>query len=587
MQISDALNQYNRNTATGATATAPQQGVQQLVAAVREMTVGNVFEGTVNDMRHGQVLLGLSNGQTIGARVAGNVNLSVGQSMFFQVKSNDGTTVEIRPYTNGNMNNPTLLKALDAAGITAEPSAIEMVDSMMEEQLPIDRKSLQDMARTISGFGMENIKTLVQMSKLGIPITQTNVEQFVNYKSDQAAIMNQFEEVVNNLGEIYSEASMTEEQTSKMNQRVLDVLLQGIPQKADAELTAEQVPVENVDTAEQWSPVEVATNTVRPLVGAEAAIVDEQVTQLDSPEIINAQTAEMILADTGDVPETGVRYYPANSLGALLSEQEAQTLGEQLLNLTQGHKAEGLFVGDRLNLNLTSEEFLTHLQQLLSDESLSKHAGIKKLLSGREYLNLLRDVAEQSWTIKPEDVKADTVKNLYERLDHQMQQLQQIVKETGQEHTPLGKSVEQVQGNLDFMNQISNAYHYVQLPLKMSGQNAQSELYVYSNKKNLDDKDGDLSAFLHLDMKHLGSTDVSVHMRSNQVHTDFFMEDDKSFVLIQEHAAELAKRLEEKGYSCSIQVENHGYKMNLIEDFMKKDKPAKGGLHRYSFDVRA
>ena len=44
MQISDMLAQYNRSSATGATATAPQQGVQQLVSAVREMTVGNVFD---------------------------------------------------------------------------------------------------------------------------------------------------------------------------------------------------------------------------------------------------------------------------------------------------------------------------------------------------------------------------------------------------------------------------------------------------------------------------------------------------------------------------------------------------------------
>ena len=95
MQISDMLAQYNRSSATGATATAPQQGVQQLVSAVREMTVGNVFEGTVNDIKNGTVTLGLANGQTVQARIAAGVQLAVGQAMFFQVKSNDGTTVEI------------------------------------------------------------------------------------------------------------------------------------------------------------------------------------------------------------------------------------------------------------------------------------------------------------------------------------------------------------------------------------------------------------------------------------------------------------------------------------------------------------
>ena len=158
MQISDMLAQYNRSSATGATATAPQQGVQQLVSAVREMTVGNVFEGTVNDIKNGTVTLGLANGQTVQARIAAGVQLAVGQAMFFQVKSNDGTTVEIRPYTNGNLNNPTLLKALDAAGIPAEPRMIDMVNSMMEEQMSIGRESLMDMARSISAYPDADIK---------------------------------------------------------------------------------------------------------------------------------------------------------------------------------------------------------------------------------------------------------------------------------------------------------------------------------------------------------------------------------------------------------------------------------------------
>ena len=181
MQISDMLAQYNRSSATGATATAPQQGVQQLVSAVREMTVGNVFEGTVNDIKNGTVTLGLANGQTVQARIAAGVQLAVGQAMFFQVKSNDGTTVEIRPYTNGNLNNPTLLKALDAAGIPAEPRMIDMVNSMMEEQMSIGRESLMDMARSISAYPDADIKSLVLMHKLDIPMSEEFIRQFENY----------------------------------------------------------------------------------------------------------------------------------------------------------------------------------------------------------------------------------------------------------------------------------------------------------------------------------------------------------------------------------------------------------------------
>jgi hypothetical protein len=38
--------------------------------------------------------------------------------------------------------------------------------------------------------------------------------------------------------------------------------------------------------------------------------------------------------------------------------------------------------------------------------------------------------------------------------------------------------------------------------------------------------DGELSAFLHLDMDHLGSTDISVKMKGTAVKTNFYMADD-------------------------------------------------------------
>ena len=43
------------------------------------------------------------------------------------------------------------------------------------------------------------------------------------------------------------------------------------------------------------------------------------------------------------------------------------------------------------------------------------------------------------------------------------------------------------------------------------------ELYVYTNKKNLADNDGNVSAFLHLDMDHLGPVDVYVAMQQQKV----------------------------------------------------------------------
>ena len=595
MQISDMLAQYNRSSATGATATAPQQGVQQLVSAVREMTVGNVFEGTVNDIKNGTVTLGLANGQTVQARIAAGVQLAVGQAMFFQVKSNDGTTVEIRPYTNGNLNNPTLLKALDAAGIPAEPRMIDMVNSMMEEQMSIGRESLMDMARSISAYPDADIKSLVLMHKLDIPMSEEFIQQFENYKSDQAAITSQFDDVLESIGKLYQNENLSETETLELGSRIYQVL------KQEGSLDASAIVKEGVQKG-SWSPVELQEGAIlegtselaaTEITGTELAEVETIEETLDGvavnsgEEAASEENAAQVSEEKTSSDAQGVQYYARGSVGALFTEGQMKDFSNLLKEFPQLAGSKLFNAEGNLNGNLSTGAFLKELHQAL-DEIMGLTGGsAKKLFSGKEYQKVLEYEVKQQWTLKPEEIKGDAVKHLYEKMENQMQKMQELVQESGQSNTSLAKAVSNLQGNIEFMNQINNAYHYVQIPLRMSNQNAHGDLFVYTNKSGVDRPDGELSAFLHLDMDNLGATDVSVRMKDRKVHTNFYLEDEKSYDLIEEHMAELMQRLQEKGYSCTVQVENQFRKKNLVEDFMQQEHPSAGILHRYSFDMRA
>lgn len=595
MQISDMLAQYNRSSATGATATAPQQGVQQLVSAVREMTVGNVFEGTVNDIKNGAVTLGLANGQTVQARIAAGVQLAVGQAMFFQVKSNDGTTVEIRPYTNGNLNNPTLLKALDAAGIPAEPRMIDMVNSMMEEQMSIGRESLMDMARSISAYPDADIKSLVLMHKLDIPMSEEFIQQFENYKSDQAAITSQFDDVLESIGKLYQNENLSETEALELGSRIYQVL------KQDGSLDASAIVKEGVQKG-GWSPVELQEGAIlegtselaaTEITGtklAEAETIEETLDGVavnSGEEAASEENAAQVSEEKTSSDAQGVQYYARGSVGALFTEGQMKDFSNLLKEFPQLAGSKLFTAEGNLNGNLSTGAFLKELHQAL-DEIMGLTGGsAKKLFSGKEYQKVLEYEVKQQWTLKPEEIKGDAVKHLYEKMENQMQKMQELVQESGQGNTSLAKAVSNLQGNIEFMNQINNAYHYVQIPLRMSNQNAHGDLFVYTNKSGVDRPDGELSAFLHLDMDNLGATDVSVRMKDRKVHTKFYLEDEKSYDLIEEHMAELMQRLQEKGYSCTVQVENQFRKKNLVEDFMQQEHPSAGILHRYSFDMRA
>ena len=230
MQISDLVGQYHQTTTSGTDKLTGTKGVENLVASLRSLTKGNIFEGTVSSMKNGRVTLALSNGQQLSARMEGKVPLSIGQSMFFQVKSNDGTQIAIRPFVvDGNGVNYTLMTALNVAGLAVDADHLSMVNRMMQEQMPIDRNSLQQMARLVSANPDIDVQTLVQLKKLGIPITPENAAQFENYLDDKQAITDQMEHFIDELPQALHGEDLPVDQMRGMGEKILSVISENLP----------------------------------------------------------------------------------------------------------------------------------------------------------------------------------------------------------------------------------------------------------------------------------------------------------------------------------------------------------------------
>ena len=241
-----------------------------------------------------------------------------------------------------------------------------------------------------------------------------------------------------------------------------------------------------------------------------------------------------------------------------------------------------------LKQSMTAEDFLNTLRDALKQNQEYGFAGMTKLFGSKEFAAILKNRAEKQWLLEPEQLKeASKVSDLYERLDHQMKQMENVMKAAGVTQNSFVQTAADIRSNVEFMNQINQVYTYVQLPLKLSGQNASGDLYVYTNKKNLNDPEAELTAFLHLDLDNLGSTDVSIRMKDKNVKTNFYIADDASYDLIEKHLPVLEKRLAQKGYRCSITMSKEEKKVEFVEDFLQRDMPQAGTLHRYSFDVRA
>lgn len=586
MQISDLLGKYGQNTLpVTAQEQAVKTGTQQLTGTLSSLQTGNVFEGTVTDISDGQVLLTLANGEKISARLEGQIQLQLNQAMFFEVKSNTQTQIAIKPYLNGDSSNPTLLKALMQAGMGVTTDNLEMVRTMMEEQLPIDKNSLNQMMRQLAMFPKAEPSVIAQMNKLGIPVTETNVQQFSNYKADTAAIMKELENVLEQLPKAIAGEGDTAGQMTAKNMQLMDILFGGetIEQSQDAGAKAQELLAKTADgsvtikSGEQQA-ADIAKELQQILSTAEdgmqqTSAAGEGIQQADAAK--QAEGRQMPAATQG-------------SLGEILGKEGAANLEQQLKELGTDGKQVLLDKNGNLNTGMSAEEFLKNLNQLFKENEFPQKEALFKLFSGKEYQTILKKAVENQWYLEPQETGSkETVEKLYNRLQTQMNRMDEFIKQAGSGTEGLQKAVADVRGNIEFMNQINQIYNFVQLPLKMNGQNVNSELYVYTNKKNPRDMDGELSAFLHLDMDHLGSTDISVKMKGTAVKTNFYMADDASYELILAHAEELAERLENKGYQCQIEVKSEEKDMDFVEDFLKHDMPSAGKVYRYSFDVRA
>ena len=619
MHISDMLGQYNRNISSGTEELKAASGMQKVVSTLEELSSGSVFEGTVSSVKNGKVTLALSDGQTITARLSGKVPLSQGTPMFFQVKSNDGATIEIKPYTGaGSGGNPILTNALTEGTVPVTERNLAMVDAMMKEQMPIDKQSLLNMVRIANMNPGVNITTVVSMTKLGIPVSPEMAAQFANYMTDEHAILQEMDQAMNELADLAGSSDLTPGQAVQMNQKILSILLPeqtvtGAPVNAEGQIetggqtTAEgQIVTGGQITAEGQSVTGGQTTAEGQILtdgrlGAEEQIVNGEQT---------TTAGQAVREGTG-----------GQALGEVLSDQQFSSLGRLLQNipsLVESTKlfpeameqdifidtledesvAQNLMTEDAawkaadgktaLDKNLTVSDFLRTVSQILSENNGMASQSIQKLFGSDAYKSLLRNVMEQQWLIQPEALKQEKkISQLYEKLEQQMRQVEDALKEAGVTKTRFPETAAEVRGNIEFMNQLNQAYTYVQVPLKMSGQNANGELYVYTNKKNLRDPDAELSAFLHLDLEHLGSTDVSVKMQHRNVKTNFYMADDASYDLVEKYLPVLEQKLKDKGYQCTITMTKEEKKVSFGDDFLRKDMPQTGTLHRYSFDVRA
>lgn len=639
MQIGDVYSQF-QNTVTGqngqgqAVTGADLKGVQRVDNPLSELKPGQVFSGNVVSASGDKVTLSLDGGQQIFARLTEGIKLSQGESFLFEVKENSGGQIQISPMPLETGNNMALLDALFSANLPRSKQNVEMVRDMMQEQMNVNSKALNDMARLIKQFPETEPSTVVMMKKYDIPVTKEMIAQFENYKANEGAIMNAVDEMVDSMSSSFAKEGITAKDIADFQNTLVKtlqlsgegeeaagegvkgaageadvsgkVVTEGSSAEGEAKVASEKLKAAN--EAEIAEPGKQSAEVTGDKASADSQAVNNGSSKTETgdktnnvSDAISKALSKIQAADTTKTVDTEQSERAAadeqNAPGTLKTILGKENLKE-LNNLIKDYpslkeKAPELF---NENGNLKPEakvcDVLNKLTEAFKDNPNMGKEKLLDMISSDPYKKMMHNLMEDSWTISPKELtKENKVQNLYEKLEIHMKQLEETAKQlTNDPNNAFSKVAEGVRDNIDFMNHVNQNFTYVQIPLKFSNQSATGDLYVIKNKKTPHDPDEMLTAFLHFDLDHLGSTDISVKLLRNNVDTRFYMSDDKSFKLLQDNIGELEERLKNKGYNVTLSVSNDEKGLNLIDDVMKKaEKPAAASTskQRFSFDARA
>ncbi len=559
MRLSDVFQlKKNPETKTGGADTASSsdsvinRNVARLNRQIKAFSPGQTIQGEVISKSGSEVQLKLADDMVLSARLEREVSVDLGKIMTFEVKNN-GSFLALSPLFENMATDANVMKALEMANIPVNPKSVEVTEYMMKQGMPIDKNTMQSVFRDIALNPNTSVLNILQLHQMNLPVTAQNLGQIANYNAQQ-------HQIVQGMNQIIEEIPI-EFQSLIDNGQMEDAI---------------KLYIEISNTLSQEMPM--SGELLKSDSGEAAKVLDEGV------NLLNPSQSEMDIIEEVSI----------HSLSNVLDADEETNLVQSLKTIlgTSSNTKLELLLENIQNGSATTSEVLQTFAGLdqYSGVDISKNVEIAKLFSSKEYSKILKHEISSEWFLKPEAVDKKTVEELYQKVSKQLSDIKEAFTSItkGTESAPL-KSITNLQQNIDFMNQVNQMYTYVQLPLKMNGKDAHGDLYVYTNKKNLAQKDGNVTALLHLDMDNLGSMDIYVAMQNQKVNTKFYLENDEMIDFIEKHIHILNERLEKKGYSMNCEMlskEESDKDKSMIQEIIESEKNISMMSH-YAFDVRA
>lgn len=552
-------------------------------ADISGLKEGAVFRGEILDIVGEKVTISLENEAKLMARLQSGVELGVGDQLLFSVKENTDSQILIKPMFDSLYSAQTqvLEKALDVAGLSPTEKNFTVAKELMDAGLPVDKTHMVKILSQSMKFEGTSLQTLVSLHKMDIPITQDNITQYERYQGMQHQLTGDIADAAKGIADfVKAFPTDTDGQTLLCTAKEIVNLFAG---ESDASVTEHIDPVDPKG-ANNLHTEGTVTNTINGNTVSDAVsgtpregilTLDNTADSLVVGQGENAQSQEVILQQ---------------SIDTYMKETHTGLTGKNVSQLVDSMRQAGVSEMDIMSVFQKSDSdpaLLQNTLHLLQNVSVADDV-IRQFLQQDGFQNVLSEVVKKAFSLNPKQMKEPKeIDELYESILKHTKSFEDAVASNGGNPKEFRQNFQNMRQNLQFMNELNQQMIYAQMPVKLSNKQANSELYVYADKRKLQQKKDGISVMLHLDMDHLGATDVKVTLTGSNVHARFYLNDQDSVDIVTENMNQLAKQLADRGFSLTNEVVKRQPQesINKVVDEII-DENAERSIKRYTFDAR-
>lgn len=545
---------------------------------------GDIIRGEIADIKHNQVTIKLSNGQTIEAKLTEQFEFYIGQKINFMVKDSSIDQLLLKPLLEeGSMSQNKLIQILENANMSVNEDNLKAVLKLIENQLPVDRESLSKFISLTKQHKDTDIDKLLFMIKNNIPVTKENINELELMEKGENKIIKNLASLSDDISSLIKSEDGSKiiklllnnnsSSTEIFNQISKYINSSDVSQSKIAG-TISQLPINSILSKGEINIIQSELNSILKSLD----INKSEVVSVNNDEGIQTSSA-----NGSDVEQSNIsnNKFINQSLDNIVKNDGNNT------NINSNEIKNSSVLSNLNDFNIEDKN-LGELFKLINKLDLpnNKQNNLNTLVAERITYSLLN----KEMIMNKEHLKnPDELNKFYNKLYDKVLDILKL--DISGEHSKLSdviKETSNLKSSIEFMNNINNNFNFVQIPMMLNDKLLNSELYIFNNKRQLKNKKGTVTALIRLDLLNIGHLDIHVSKKEKNVDLKFYTEDNEKTKFLKNNFFKLHKILKEKGFNIiGINAMENVKEFNVVEDFFEKNKENHQDIKRYTFDMRA